>query len=94
MVLFSLLSFEEFAEKVKKWLTDERLEIIDKPDQTTKLTFDVKSGMNVITLGFPKKSPDGLIVAGQIEFNQDEQNMLKHLKNRNEIMWDLQKFLT
>lgn len=28
-----------------------------------------------------------------MEFNEKEQNMLKSLKNRNEVVWDIRKFL-
>lgn len=84
---------EEYSERIRKWLEEEGLEPTIKPDQNTKITFNVKSGQNVISIGFHKTSTDSVIIGTGIEFNEDEQKMLKFLKTKNDILLDLQKFL-
>ena len=86
--------FKEYADKIKKWIKEEAYEFDERPDIETKLTIDIKEDKyTIISIAFHKDSLDSIIIAANMEFNEKEQNMLKSLKNRNEIVWDIRKFL-
>ncbi|HYY71429.1 MAG TPA: DUF2299 family protein [Nitrososphaeraceae archaeon] len=86
--------FEEYADKVRKWIKEEAYEFYERPDIETKLTIDIEENKyTIISIAFHKDSLDSIIIAANMEFNEKEQNMLKSLKNRNEIVWDIRKFL-
>jgi hypothetical protein len=81
------------ANKIKSWLEEEGLEHSEISDPNTKLTFSVKSGGNVISVGFHKDSKDSIIIKSQITFSDEEQHMLKFVKTKYDIVWQLQRFL-
>ena len=81
------------AERIKKWLREEGLNPTDRVNPNTNVTFDISVHENLISVGFHKTSRDSIIIGTNIIFSDDEQKMLKFLKSRNDILWDLQKFL-
>lgn len=81
------------ANKIKDWLREEGLEPSEISEPNTKITYSVKSGGNVISIGFHKNSKDSIIIKSQMAFGDEEQKMFKFVKTRYDIVWELQRFL-
>jgi hypothetical protein len=81
------------ANKIKSWLEEEELEHSEISDPNTKLTYSVKSGGNVISVGFHKDSKDSIIIKSQMTFSDEEQHLLKFVKTKYDVVWQLQRFL-
>ena len=86
--------FEDYADKIRQWLKEEDFEFNERPDKETKLTIDIiEDKYTIISIAFHKDSLDSIIIAAHIHFNENEQNMLKSLKTKTEIVRDIRKFI-
>jgi len=90
----NIFMFEDYADKIRQWLKEEDFEFIERPDVETKLTIDIiEDKYTIISIAFHKDSLDSIIIAANIDFNENEQNMLKSLKTKTEIVMDIRKFI-
>jgi hypothetical protein len=54
--------FEEYADKVRKWIKEESYEFYERPDIETKLTIDIEENKyTIISIAFHKDSLDSIL---------------------------------
>jgi hypothetical protein len=86
--------FEEYSNKIRQWLKEEgSTNPTEHSDEDTKLALDIKFNNNTMTIGFLKTKMDSIAIATKLPVDEGEQKMIKHLKNKEDIVLDLKRFL-
>ena len=86
--------FEEYSNKIRQWLKEQGcVKPIERFDEDTKLSLDIKYDDNTMTISFLKTQIDSFAIATKLPVSEDLQKMLKHLKNREDVILDLKRFL-
>lgn len=90
MSRFDSLTKEDVAKQVKRWIIEEGLPVEDFPDDKIDFNFVITRGTTKINIGFHKTSIDSIIVAGNLHFEEYEQSMIRNMKTKREMLYDLE----
>jgi len=86
--------FEEYSNKIRQWLKEQGcVKPIERFDEDTKLSLDITYDGDTITISFLKDQIDSIAIATKLPVPEDLQKMIKHLKNKEDIILDLKRFL-
>jgi hypothetical protein len=86
---------KDLVEKfIKQWLVEEEYEIQPHTDPDTSFNYKIIKSNIQLHVGQHNKSKDNIMIKGVIAFKEDEQAMLRYLKTKRELLYDLEIIFT
>lgn len=89
MTKFENATLEQVEEFIKKWLVDEKYGLKPHPDPESFFNYRIVKAQMSVNIGQPRESEDSIMIVGRIVFNEQEQNMLRYLKVKRELLYEL-----
>jgi hypothetical protein len=96
MTTFENASKEQVENFVTQWFTEEGYELNSHSDPNSSFNYSVTRPNSDIkfNVGQHKDSKDSIMIIGVFNPNEQEQKMLKYLKIKRQVMWELKRVYT
>jgi hypothetical protein len=94
MTRFENATKEEVEKTIKQWLVDEGYNVQPHIDPNAFFNYEITKSNIQLNIGQNIESKDNLIIKGTIVFKPNEQAMLRYLKIKRELLYDLEVVFT
>jgi hypothetical protein len=89
MARFENASREQVEGFVKQWLVKEGYDPQPHTDENSLFNYWILKANLKLNIGQPKDSEDAIMIIGNIHFKEEEKNMLRYLKVKRELLYEL-----
>ena len=94
MTRFENATKEEVEKTIKQWLVDEGYNVQLHTDPNAFFNYEITKSNIQLNIGQNIESKDNIIIKGTIVFKPNEQAMLRYLKIKRELLYDLEVVFT